>query len=186
VRLFGGWHSIKFFERGAKVIDFYKDSETPLSFDVSMRGLLAKQPEIVTLLTAHDENGYSAQVEMALVGEAPEIEIPEHLLAFLLRPKTLRLYSDPALIKLIDLASDHFKRQGSISGYSVAGFMAIGDIFKERRHLRDQMLELLVDKELLTKDMFAWFGFGHRELKMVGRSATPGLKQYVLQDELGL
>jgi hypothetical protein len=188
MRLFRAWDSVQFLNRCTQIIAFYKDTSLPMSFDVSVRGLMASKPEVVSLLTTQDIKGYSPVLDRALAGQAPEVVINEHLLTRLMRPETLRLYSDPALVRLVDLSLDHFKKQARISGSGIRtiGFRDIGEILKERPHLREDVLDLMCQKELLLTRMFEFCGFGHRELKLLGSRAPNALKHSILELAIGL
>jgi hypothetical protein len=188
MRLFRAWDSVKYSERCAQIIEFFNETSMPLSFEISANGLLAGKTEVVELLWAHNEKGYSAVLDKALAGPASEIVINEHLLTRLMRPETLRLYSDPATVRLIDLSLDHFKKQARISGSGVRtiGFKGIGGIFQERPHLREGVLDLLHQKELLLTRMFEFCGFGQRELRLLGSKAPNALKQALLENSMGL
>jgi hypothetical protein len=109
-------------------------------------------------------------------------------MSHLLHRDRVRLYSDAAVLALVTRLISHVQAPGSRNPqkFLEADAKSLDMTFKDRPHLRDEVLQLLIDHKLLTKDMFEWLGFGHRELKKVGREAPNELKQFVLQDALGL
>ena len=188
MRLFKSRDSVKFVNRCTQIIAFYDETGFPLDFDIAVRGRLARHPEIVGLLSADYETEHSVALENSLTGQAPAIVINEHLLMRLMRPSTLKYYSDHAVVKLISLTFNHCKRQAEIcaNGFRTVGFQKIGEVFKERPHLREDVLDLMHKKELMIPKLFEFCEFGHRELKMLGSRASTDLKRSLLENAIGL
>jgi hypothetical protein len=188
LRLFRVTSSAGYSERNAQVIDYFKETNDVLSFDVAIHGWLNEFADITWVFKASCESGYSDFLESTLSGDSLNFTINDHLLKHLMEPERLRLYSDPALMKLIKVTIDECKRMARIAGGGArtTGFMPTGSLFKERPHLREEALKLLEMNDLLNERFFGWCGFGHQELKMLGKRAPVALKKALLESAIGL
>jgi hypothetical protein len=187
VAVFGAEVSARKAERRTQIVDYFKETSYPIDFEVAIRGRLSSSEIIVDLFSAYC-NGHSLFMDQTLSGQLPEVFIQEDLMSHLLHRDRVRLYSDAAVLALVTRLISHVQAPGSRNPqkFLEADAKSLDLTFKDRPHLRDEVLQLLIDHKCLTKDMFEWLGFGHRELKKVGREAPNELKQFVLQDALGL
>jgi hypothetical protein len=170
----------------AQLIGYFNDSPYTFDFETAIHGRLAKSELIVDLFTSYCD-GHSQYLDQALSGDRPEVFVHESLLSHLLHKDRIGQYSDRALVALVSRTISHIKAPGTSSSIFFAKNSAgIGHTLKSRPHLVDATLELLVENEALTREMFTWCGFDHRELKKLGRHASSELKQHVLLNEMGL
>jgi hypothetical protein len=189
VVLFSAIDSVKPTKRSALLIDFFENTNYPLDFETAVRGRLLNSRSIMELFSNSHPNGHSDLLEQALTGVQPQIKLNDGMILYLMAPARLSLYSDAAFMKLVALTLDFFKKQQDMSAsvsFLAAGFYSIGNIFKDRPHLRDGVLELLVEQSLLKPKVFDWCNFGPRELKSLGKMAPTELKDHVLSSALGL
>jgi hypothetical protein len=189
LRNFAAIDSVKPTSRCAQIITFLETSGYPLTFEVAARGSLINSRSIFELFSNSHPNGHSVFLEQTLTGEQPPLAINDSLLLYLSVPQRLALYSDPALMKIVDRTLEFFRKQQEIStgkDLLTMGFYSIGGILKDRPHLQEAVLERLVEQSLLKPKVFDWCGFGHRELKSLGKLAPQELKSHVLESALGL
>jgi hypothetical protein len=187
VAVFGADQSTKKDERRTQILEYFKDSPDEIDFEVAIHGRMAKSAIIVDLF-ADQAGGHSVFMDEVLSGQRPPVYMDDAFLGHLMHRDRVKLYSDQAVLSLAASSIDYLKDNArfSRSVFMGQGSKSLDLTFKERPHLRDKVLQLLVDKELLTPDVFDWFGFGQRELKIVGHQAPKELKQHVLHDALGL
>jgi hypothetical protein len=187
VAVFGADQSAKKGDCRTQIVDFLSDTPYALDFELAIQGRLAKSSIIVDLFSAYC-NGHSTFMDETLSGQRPEVFICEELFFHLMHRDRVKLYSDQAVLSLFVRSINFLKDNQRFSGrvFLDQGSRSLDVTFKERPHLRDDVLQLLVDNEFVTKDMFEWLGFGHRELKKLAGKAPNEVKQFVLQDQLGL
>lgn len=188
LRIFSAVESVNPTKRSAQVIAFFENSKYPLTFETAARGRLLKSRAIFELFSNSYPDGYSVFLEQSLTGAQPLFMINDALLLHLMDPSRLSLYSDPAFLKLFDLTLEYFKKHAEKpkSQNVLVGFFGIRHILKERPHLRAVVLERLVNESLLRPKVFDFCGFGHQELKVLGKLAPTELKNHVLSNALGL
>jgi hypothetical protein len=186
--LFGAEQSTAINERRTKIIEYFKGTPYELDFKVAIHGLMAKSNCIVDLFSAHCD-GHSAFLEEVLCGQRPAVVIEEDLLGRLLDRNTVKRYSDQAVLAMVELLIKQLKAQDhSIEGrlFLLVGTKSLDLTFKDRPHLRDPVLQLLLSANVMSSSVFRWCDFDHRELKTMGRLAPPDVKKYALENALGL
>ena len=187
VAVFGAEASTRKADRRTQIVEYFKETPYALDFEVAIRGRMAKSEIIVDLFADKYSNGHSTFMDEILCGQRPQVFIPEDLLGHLLHRDRICRYSDQAVLELVTRTLSHIRAPGVLGRKFLAeGSRGLDLTFKDRPHLRDAVLQMLDENKLLTKDMFDWFGFGARELKVLGRRASNDLKQHVLQGALGL
>jgi hypothetical protein len=187
VAVFGADQSCQKADRRTQIIEYFKDSPYEIDFEVAIHGLMAKSAIIVDLFAAQS-GGHSAFMDEVLSGLRPPVYMDNDFLGHLMQHDRVKLYSDQAVLSLLTRSIDYLKGCARFSArvFMDHGFKSPDLTIKERPHLRDQVLQMLVEKEYLTADVFDWFGFGQRELKIVGAKAPQELKQHILHNALGL
>lgn len=164
----------------------------PLHVDTAINGYLAKEREILCL--AYQSPWWSPSVDDKLQKKGKDGQVHWNFASKLFEPSVLGLYSDQAVLNLIEFSLDHELRQLSKYTYSTAtndrktpkGFVSPAAILKDRPHLCEPILEMLELREWINPGMVEWCGFTHRELKVLGSRAPRELKSIVLESGLGL
>ena len=185
--VFGASSSVPHAHRRTQIVEYFKGSPYALNFEVAIHGLLGRTDAIVPLFIDSSE-GHSTFMDETLSGLRPKVFVDQDLLWHLMHRDRVKLYSDAAVLALVTHSINFVQnnQRFTVRVFFDQGERSLDLTFKGRPHLRDEVLQLLVDHQLLTKDMFEWLGFGQRELKKLGKHASNELKQLVLQDALGL
>jgi hypothetical protein len=112
----------------------------------------------------------------------------------LFEPSVLRLYSDNAVLKMIENAiTTELKGARADNPRLPIGpvvfpfrYKSPSSVLRERPHLFEPVLQILENLDCFDANFVEWCGFTHRELKAMGSRAPSQLKKVLLENSLGL
>jgi hypothetical protein len=178
--------------RSGKLIEFLADAGYPIHLDVAINGYLAREHDIANLLIGH--SGWSPALDQAFQETGHIGSVNKVLSVPLFEPDVLRLYSDKAVLNMIDHAikSEIKGRRSDKPRFPIAPaispfrYKSPAPVLRERPHLFEPVLQILENLDCFEPSIVEWCGFSHRELKAMGSRAPSQLKKVLLENSLGL
>jgi hypothetical protein len=184
--LFSSSNSSLLAYRATQMVNFFRDTPYPLHLDIALPGYLQNRTEIIDL--AENCPGRSMVFEQLLLDEKPVFELPIGLIRHMANPVQLQWYSDSAVLRMMEILI--LKEDIQLTRVEQAQAIAekvpsLGPVLSKRPHLLEPVVDILEKHDHLNVTLFEWCGYGHKELKALGKRAPNELKRDLLEDSLG-
>jgi len=184
--LFTPGESCSYEHRATQLIDFLAEAGYPIYMDIAQNGLLGNTRHIEKLLQY--EPTISETLDRAVSRGFEGRGIPKMLGVCLLDTEHLLQLCDRSILNLFEMhAADinvtPFRQYGEFNTQSQRNY---ADVFKQRPHLVDPVLDIFIQAGRLDAKLFKVLGFGEQELRLLGDRAPDELKVDVLAQDLGL
>ena len=171
--------------RAERIVSYFDRIGYPLSFETAVKGHLAQHFPISYL--PDREVGPSVYVETVMATGDRTSPITAGVSKKLMMPSTLQKYSDAAKIEIIDNALMFISQdQRGFDTVNLADYTSIASVFKNSPAIIPQVVESIAKYNQAKIGVFDLFGFGGREIKLLGSRAPMDLKLHFLDEELGL
>jgi hypothetical protein len=178
--------------RSGKLIEFLGNAGYPINLDTAVNGYLARESDITNLLIGH--SGWSPALDQVFQKKGHIGRVNKALSVALFQPSVICLYSDEAVLNMIEFAlSSEFALINSgnkkFPGGSISAlyrYTSPARVLRERPYLFEPVLQMLEKADLIEASVVDWCGFSHRELKAMGSRAPSQLKKILLENSLGL
>jgi hypothetical protein len=184
--LFTPGESCSYQHRATQLIDFLAEAGYPIHMDIAQEGLLGRTRHIEKLFQY--EPTLSETLDRAVSTDFEGRGIPKMLGLCLLDIEHLVQLSDRSVLKLFevhaaDINATSIRHQAE---YNPQGQRNFTQLFKQRPHLVEPVLDVFARAGHLNDRSFKALGFGERELRLLGDRAPDELKENVLAQDLGL
>lgn len=171
--------------RAERIVGYFDRIGYPLSFEIAVKGYLAEYIQVSYL--PEREAAPSAYVETVLTAEQRTTMITAGVSKKLMMPDTLHKYSDTAKVGIIDNALLFISQdKRGFDAVNLADYTSIASVFKNSPAIIPQVVESIAKYNQAKIGVFDLFGFGGREIKLLGSRAPMDLKLHFLDAELGL
>jgi hypothetical protein len=167
-----------------QIISYLSDSGFPINLGTAAKGTLLGSRVLVELIRAEPVSCVPLDAQIC-AGESGLLH--NDVVTLLAVPKQLALLSDTGIVEIL---AEVLIRSGGGKGACRSTFEQptnpIGSVISSRPGLKEKVLGMLKEKEALKPDVFEWCGFGHKELRLLGREAPYELKKSLLENDLGM
>jgi hypothetical protein len=184
--LFTPGRSCSYEHRATQLIDFLAEAGYPIHMDIAQCGLLGNTKHIEKLLQY--EPTLSETLDRAIKTGFDGRGIPQMLGVCLLDTERLLQLSDNSVLGLFETYAKNInvlppRMHNDLNPQSRRNY---AEVFKQRPHLVEPVLDIVVQGGHLDVKSFRALGFGERELCLLGDRASDELKVNVLAQDLGL
>lgn len=171
--------------RAERIVGYFDRIGYQLSFETAVQGHLAQQFQVSYL--PDREAAPSLYVETVMATAQGTVPITAGASKKLMMPDTLQKYSDTAKVGIIDNALMFISQdQRGFNTVNLTDYESIAGVLKNSPEIIPQVVESIAKYNQAKLGVFELFGFGVREIKLLGSRAPLELKRHFLEDALGL
>lgn len=169
-----------------KAVGYFESNGHLINIETALMGCLSKDISIGYLAT-RDEDSLN-YIQSGITGNGRHVSITIALSVTLMKPDVLVKMNDDAKLAVIGHALMYIGKQyknnpkePNLSGCK----LSIAHVVKASPNIIPKVIDMLYDNGLLIPRMYEWFGFGHKEMKFVGKRAD-AFKATMLEQDLGM